>query len=173
MAIKRQASATAGELGFDMTPMIDIVFQLIIFFITCVTFIETQTSQDLILPLADQAQPPADNSEKELFVFNVVNLKKLDVKGERVFKDKKYPFVVGGVHMNRDALREQLSFAWQASLARAGGDAKKVEAAVIIRGDRDVEWGHVLTAMAQAQQVGFIKVYLKALQVETSTKKTP
>jgi len=174
MAIKRQSGVTAGELSFDMTPMIDVVFQLILFFITCLTMIESQVSAELILPLADRAQPPADNLEKELFVFNVVDLNKKRVDGSLVFPPGTQPYFVSGRYVSRDALRKELDLAWTVSLQRAGGDPTKVEnAAVIIRGDRDVAWVYVMAAMKEAQAAGFIKVYLKALTVEQTQTPKP
>ncbi len=164
MAIKRQATVTAGELSFDMTPMIDVVFQLILFFITTLTMIETQVAVDLILPLADRAQPPADNFEKELFVFNVVDLTKKKVDGSNYFPTGTPPYYVSGRYVGREGLRKELDLAAERNRVRTGG--KEVESAVIIRGDRDVAWVYVMAAMKEAESAGFIKVYLKAMTAE-------
>lgn len=171
MAIKRQAGATAGDLSFDMTPMIDVVFQLILFFITTLTMIETQASAELILPLADRAQPPTDNTEKELFVFNVVDLNKKKVDGSLVFPEGTPPYFVSGRYVSDLVLKQELDLAAERNRTRSGG--KEVDSAVIIRGDRDVAWVYVMAAMKRAQEAGFTKVYLKALTVEQNAKPTP
>ncbi len=48
--------ARSGEPGFQMAPMIDVVFQLIIFFMCASTFHQLEGVQDLILPVADQSK---------------------------------------------------------------------------------------------------------------------
>ena len=48
-----------AEAKMDMTPMIDVVFQLLIFFIL-VSELQKQDFEMMILPAADQAQPDVD-----------------------------------------------------------------------------------------------------------------
>lgn len=49
MKIKEQPEE---EIGFQMSPMIDIVFQLIIFFMVVSTFNQLQVEEDIIVPIA-------------------------------------------------------------------------------------------------------------------------
>ena len=155
--------ASGADIGFDMTPMIDVVFQLITFFIVALSFEESQAAAKLTLPVADMAQPPK-NIERELFVFNVVNLNAKDKEGNLVFPRGTQPYVVTGEHVSTETLRKHLNLAAEASRIRNA--QKGVESAVIIRGDRDTAWAYVMVAMKQAQEAGFIKVYLTALQEE-------
>jgi biopolymer transport protein ExbD len=55
MAIPRRAKAT-NEVKMDMTPMIDCVFQLIIFFFLIID-LQNQDLEDLVLPKSDKAIP--------------------------------------------------------------------------------------------------------------------
>jgi len=160
----KQAGASPGELSFDMTPMIDVVFQLITFFIVALSFEESQAEKEVTLPVADQAKPPKDNLEKELFVFNVVDLNKRKVDGSLVFPPGTTPYVVSGKHVKTETLRKELDVA--AEYSRARGGTKDVESAVIIRGDRDAAWIFIVAAMKQCREAGFIKVYLTALEAE-------
>lgn len=170
MAVRKQPVISAGELTFDMTPMIDIVFQLIIFFMVALSFVDSQAAAKLTLPVADQAKPPEHFTE-ELFVFNVVNLNAKNPDGTLIFPPDTPPYVESGQYLNTAALRKKLDRA--AEISRLRSDEKAVESAVIIRGDRDAAWIYVMAAMKQCQEAGFIKVYLKALEAEKPAARTP
>ena len=163
MPIRKQRTVSVGELGFDMTPMIDVVFQLIIFFMVALSFVDSQAAAKLTLPVADQAKPP-EEAERELFVFNVVNLNAKNPDGTLVFPPGTPPYVESGQYLNTAALRNKLDRA--AEVSRFRSKDKLVESAVIIRGDRDAAWIYVMAAMKQCQEAGFVKVYLKALEAE-------
>jgi biopolymer transport protein ExbD len=54
--------AVSSEVGFNMTPMIDVVFQLIIFFLLSSHLAKQETQLPLPLPAADSGTAePADN----------------------------------------------------------------------------------------------------------------
>ena len=152
MAKRKHLGATGADLAFDMTPMIDVTFQLIIFFMLNLSFSQSQTAARLTLPVADMAKPP-EQSELELFVFNVINLDARDVEGNFVFPQGTPPFVVGGRYMDLANLRRELDKV--ATVSKARHD-EKVEAAVIIRGDRDAAWQNVIAGMQQWQLSGFV-----------------
>jgi len=171
MAIMKRPAVSAGELGFDMTPMIDVVFQLIIFFMVALSFVDSQAAAKLTLPVADQAKPPEER-DKELFVFNVVNLNARHPDGTLVFPPGTPPYVESGRYLNTAALRKELDDAADVSRYRSE-DKKTVQSAVIIRGDRDAAWIYVMAAMKQCQEAGFIKVYLKALESEEPAPRSP
>ena len=166
MPIRKQPAVSASELTFDMTPMIDVVFQLIIFFMVALSFVDSQAAARLTLPVADQAKPP-ENIDQELFVFNVVNLNARKPDRSLVFPPGTPPYVAAGRYLNIAALRTELDRAARVNLIRSGGD--EVTSAVIIRGDRDAAWIYVMAAMKECQQAGFIKVYPKALEAEEPT----
>ena len=67
----RFRKTTEEEGGFQMTPMIDIVFQLLIFFMVATTFSTLQSEKDVKLPVADHSQAK-ENTHNEL----VVNVRK-------------------------------------------------------------------------------------------------
>src|SRR5438445_6215238 len=54
--------AVSTEVGFNMTPMIDVVFQLIIFFLLSSHLAKQETQLPWPLPSAESGQPsPGDN----------------------------------------------------------------------------------------------------------------
>src|SRR5437763_5054338 len=58
----------SGEVGFNMTPMIDVVFQLIIFFLLSSHLAKQETQLALPLPVAESGQPPADETGARLTI---------------------------------------------------------------------------------------------------------
>ena len=54
----RYSKATAGVTKPDMTPMIDIVFQLIAFFMLVINFTKVDQNELIRLPASELAKPP-------------------------------------------------------------------------------------------------------------------
>ena len=168
MAKRKITAESAGELTFDMTPMIDVVFQLIIFFMVALTFAKTEVEMRLFLPVAPQAKPP-ERVEEDLFILNVVNVyeKTSDGKwvfplpGDRTRPDQTRPYIVRTRQLTRKQLEEELK-TW-ADRSRSKHGSEEVISAVVIRGDRNTSWQRMFEAMTQCQKAGFSKVYMKAL----------
>ena len=164
---RKRLTMGAKDVDVDLTPMIDIVFQLISFFMVSLAFVESQVEARLTLPAADQAKPPEAVAE-DMFIFNVVNLQaRTPISGRPAsewplrFPDKP-PFIVDGVFMGGQALLERLQA--EAELSRSESVDGKVKRGVIIRGDKDTAWIYIVAAMKRCQEAGFEKVYLKALE---------
>ena len=73
----------SGELGFNMTPMIDVVFLLIIFFLVSSHLAKQEVQLELDLPTADSGQTQADEQAPRLTV-NVLPDGTLMLAGRRV-----------------------------------------------------------------------------------------
>src|SRR5437660_4173288 len=58
----------------NLIPLLDLVFQLIMFFMICVNFVSGQMNEDIMLPAAQSARP-LDKGEIEVLVLN------MDAKG--------------------------------------------------------------------------------------------
>src|SRR5437773_2180723 len=61
-----------GTLGSradpNLTPLLDVVFQLLMFFIMCVNFVAEQVSGDIHLPVAQSARPMDKSADDVLFL---------------------------------------------------------------------------------------------------------
>jgi len=112
------------EAGFQMTPMIDIVFQLLIFFMVATTFDTLQSEKDVKLPVADHSQAK-ENTHNEL----VVNVRK---DGTVTLNQRAY---------DPDSLVDVLI---------AG--KKFGTPSLVIRADKDVPHGEVLTVLRACAQ---------------------
>lgn len=64
--------ASRGVFGFDMTPMIDVVFQLIIFFLVASHLAQQETQLELDLPKATSGQRTTDDEDIRRVVVNVL-----------------------------------------------------------------------------------------------------
>ena len=117
VAIKK--STVLGKL--NLTPMIDVVFLLLIFFLVATKFEEQERELPIVLPQASEAMP-LSSKPKELFV--------------NVARDGRY--VVNGQQLNDAALLGALQ---QAAASNPGRQT------VIIRADKHCFWQSVVNVM--------------------------
>ena len=118
------------EPRIEITPLIDVVFQLLIFFLLTTRFI-TERSLDVELPVADAA--PSARERRTRLVIDV------DRAGA-VFHD--------GRRLDDAALDR--------FLRRAGGDAPRPT--LLLRADRGVDHGRVVDVMDRARAFGLTEM---------------
>ena len=150
--------ADVSPPDLDMTPMIDIVFQLITFFMVINKFDQAEADERVTLPKDHLAVPPAVQ-RKDSFLLNFGYLR--DQKGNLMnpepfffFGDEQVPLA-----QVRQRLRQEAQF-----YQTIGTDMKEV--VVEIRADADVKSGMVqeLIQMCQEDGIGFQRFALKATQ---------
>lgn len=116
-----------ADAGVDLTPVIDIVFLLLIFFLVATTFQQTEREIDIALPDAE-AGAPISVALREL-VINV---------------DREGAFVVSGRTIAPDDLRDIV----QRMVAQ------NAEQKVTLRADRHAAWGAVAQALDICEGAG-------------------
>lgn len=126
MAVQLKKSQALGML--NMTPIIDIVFQLLIFFLVATRFAQEDRELEVTLPHASEAQPLIAEAE-ELFV-NI---------------DRQGKFYVDGQFRTPDDVEDVLR------QAVANNPANQ---RVIIRADKSVVFDHVVTVMNLCNKTG-------------------
>jgi biopolymer transport protein ExbD len=134
-----------GEM--DMTPMIDIVFQLITFFMIAAD-LQQKDLAELTLPIAYMAEEDKDDDEDDRLILNVDKDGILWHKGKSVSLDElgtilKYAKDSYELTMKRQGKKgvEDLP---------GGGQASKLY--VLVRADKETPWQHVqwlMTVMAE------------------------
>ena len=77
----------SGELSFNMTPMIDVVFLLIIFFLVSSHLAKQEAQMELPLPVADSGTLPVESESRRL-TLNVIEDGSLLLAGRRVEPDQ-------------------------------------------------------------------------------------
>ena len=132
MAQKKKARAQL-EASADLTPMIDVVFQLIIFFIVTANLDQQQVRKDIELPQ----------------VIHGVEEKRKDPRQVTIQISRSGKFFIGSRASSEADLQHQLNLAVNA----AGSDTP-----VLIRGDVDCTHRSVRTAMDICARVGIYKI---------------
>ncbi|HOM16231.1 MAG TPA: biopolymer transporter ExbD [Thermoguttaceae bacterium] len=129
----------------DMTPMIDVTFQLIIFFMLTLNFVTEDQSERIKLPESELAKPPESPWESPII------LQLTDTKPPTV--------IVGGDEV---ALRS-VKVVLEREKARLREMNKSVgKATVIIRADRQAHTGTVQRLIKECQDLGFERFVLRA-----------
>lgn len=137
-----------------MTPMIDIVFQLIAFFMIVTNFEQTQADERVKLPADELARPPVVPREQELYVN--IGFER-DADGN-IVDPTPYVFSKEGA-MTPQAYSAELRM--EARVAEAKNiDPKTIT--VVIRADAETPAGIVQQIIKLAQEHGFEKFALKA-----------
>ena len=137
MAIQLHKGRTLGLL--DLTPMIDVVFNLLIFFMVVSQFASEERDLKVVLPDGSEAMP-LTVKPREIFV--------------NVDKDGRY--FVRSQEVTADELSNLLV---QAALNNPASQS------VIIRADKRAAWDYVATAMRLCNQAG-IRDYSASLADE-------
>ena len=129
----------------DMTPMIDMTFQLIAFFMVVLNFSEADQNERIRLPLSELAKPPETALETPITL-------QLTDDGNVIFGANE----VSVSQLPQELLREK-------QVLEAGGKDSRA-ATIVIRADRAARTGVVQEVIEVCQKTGFEKFALRARQ---------
>ena len=127
MAVKMKHGVALGSLS--LTPLIDIVFLLLIFFLVATRFADEDRELEVNLPTASEAQPQTATPRQ--IVINIDAENNIHLGSERV---------------DMEALRDALETAQLNN---------PMSQTVIIRADRDCAWGTVIAVTNLCKALGF------------------
>ena len=153
----RQRDANVPEV--DMTPMIDIVFQLIAFFMVITNFENTRADERVKLP-TDRIAKPADAPREKELVLNVGYERTRDGQFDR---DAPILFYGDGTQY---ALGEITPVLQKEARYFKDEGTKLEEVAVVIRADARLPSGQVQQLISRSQTEGFTLFKVKAQQPE-------
>jgi len=133
----------------DMTPMIDMTFQLIAFFMVVVNFSEAEQNQRIKLPASELAKPP-DQPLTQLITLQITEDETV------ILGPREVP--IEGDHLFGLLLRKR-------QMTEAMGKSPS-ETTVIIRADRNAKTGVVQEVIqaCQRREIGYEKFALRARQ---------
>lgn len=150
------SSTNAEKAEPNLTPLLDVVFQLITFFMLVINFSQDNFDSRIKLPVAGSARPQDDAARlaEERLVLNV------DSQGHLLFN---------GRSLSTDEAIRTIKL--EAQIARAniralkGNVAPNVElpARVVIRADRDTPFSALFSLINTCQTNGYQKFDLKAM----------
>lgn len=136
----------------NLVPLLDLVFQLIMFFMICVNFVSEQVNQDVRLPVAQSARP-MDKGEVDVLFLN------MDATGKLLISGQPKPLSTTGEVQYY--LRQQFADAKRQAEDR-GDRSGKVRTAVIVRADREVTYAQLYQLLKLCKDVGYRKLQLRA-----------
>ena len=147
------ASAEAADEDVNLTPLLDLVLQLIMFFMITVNFVRTEhLPEDIILPVA-QAAVPLDKTAEEAVYLNVNKEGKL--VGNRELEELNTLEKLK-VHLSKE--KENLE-----RLARARGHKGEFSIVVIVRAHQDVQYSQVWDVLHSCQKAGFRRWQIRVM----------
>ncbi len=131
MLLKADSSTDASPL--DLTPMIDMMFLLLIFFLVATTFQQTEREMKIALPFAE-ADGPISATLREIIV-------NVDAEGQ---------IILAGRRVEAEDFRRTIQDAVAAN----------PEQKVSVRGDRTTDYGNIVRVLDICKAAGIQEPYL-------------
>ena len=141
------------EANVDMTPMIDCVFQLLIFFMVCATMSKVDQTPEVVLPIAPKAAIP-DNPVGR----GVVNIMPLGTPVGDGATSEDRPFIISGQVTDEPGLVSAIT------------DRLKTEPnlRIYMRVDKNAEFRTVKRAIRACAKAGVFDIIFGAFQSESA-----
>lgn len=138
--MKQVRLQSAWSPSFNLTPMIDVIFQLIIFFLCVTQFQKQETTNEVLLPVAERNLAPEEEPERLRSTINILPDGRL---------------LLGAELTPPDELVERLK------RRRESAGRKVVE--VWIRADRNTPWQSIEPALEACARAGIWRVAFKVI----------
>jgi biopolymer transport protein ExbD len=143
----------------NLVPLLDLVLQLVMFFMVCANFVMEQVNRTIELPHAIAAKP-IDPGATNIIFLNVdkqgtVVLSGLDVKGNNKADNEL---------SNQVQVQNYMKGRFDEDKRRSGGDADKVrKSTLIIRADKATPFEKVYSVMKACRAAGYENCQLRAI----------
>jgi len=143
----------------NLIPLLDLVLQLVMFFMVCANFVMEQVNETIKLPSALAARPIEPNVTDIIFLNvnqeGTVLLSGLDVRGKN--KDD-------NALRNPVQVQNYMKQRFEELKRKVGGDADKArKTSLIIRADKQAPFEKVYGVMSACQKAGFENCQLRAI----------
>ena len=138
-----------GEGKPNLTPILDMVFQLITFFMLVINFKSASLDQTLKLPVVGSARPVDTKGQESLLILNVDNDGNIRLYGQtKPVKE----------YIAREAFTTRIATHLQ--------EGEELPTTVVIRADRSTSFRALNRVLQECQQQGYRKFAWKALNKE-------
>ena len=150
------SGSVSGEVHAEpnLTPMLDMVFQLVTFFMLVINFKSAALDLSLKLPVVGSARPVDSKGQEELLVLNIDNLGTLNVYGAKK-RDREIESYIAG-----EAQASLLTARQKQPDIKAGDE---LPTTVVIRADKNTPFKLLNRVIKSCQDNGFRKFALKGL----------
>jgi len=138
------------DVSVDMTPMIDMVFLLLVFFMIAATMSKVDFTPEIALPVAPKAQVPEDMRNRG--TVNILPMGATTPGGEVVTEAA--PFLLQGKLYNDQGLKQQISAVRE----------KNPELRLYMRIDRNVDFGVVRRGIKACADAGIYDIVFGSYQ---------
>ena len=154
----------------NLTPLLDVVLQLLMFFMMCVNFVNEQVKEDIKLPLSASARP-MDKAQTDVLFLNLkpfhykewedrVRDPDLLSKLQDKFREGDPLVFVSG----KDPMKPiELDFWLKQKHEDLLKESKEVKTAVIIRADANTDNAQVFRVLQMCKVRGFTNLKLRAM----------
>jgi len=147
--------STTGRLDINMTPLLDLVLQLIMFFMLTVNFVRVdQANERVDLPVVQSAMPLVSTGDSLVYI-------NIDKDGQRL---------VGGARLANDLqLRNYVKDRKDEieRVARVRGVTTPVNIIIVVRAHKDVSWGEVYDTLDECGRAGYRTWQLRVIRQPT------
>jgi biopolymer transport protein ExbD len=162
-----------GSADPNLTPLLDLVLQLLMFFIMCVNFSSEQVSGDIKLPYSDSAKA-IEKADIGSLYLNVKSMRSKEFRDKLAQENKDDPGQIPQKFQNQDAvvlvpgLAPQTMLETRLWLRTQYDDAKKVavngevKTVVNFRPDEEIELNQLFQLMQFCKVAGYKKLKLRA-----------
>jgi biopolymer transport protein ExbD len=144
----------------NLTPLLDLVLQLLMFFMICANFVTKQVNENIQLPVMQSARP-MDKRERDVLYLNLNADGHLEVLGQAKPLAK--------ANDMRFYLKRQYEDAER--LSRESGKGGDVKTMVIIRADKSAEYRDVYQLLDLCKRIGYRRFQMRAMQALESAPK--
>lgn len=148
----------------NLTPLLDLVLQLIMFFMITANFIMEQVNEAVKLPVAISARSLDKNQNKVLYInLTAPDRSKGEIRGSITVSTGTFTEEYKGPIQLADGLKLQ---AEKEKLQASPTDwaLGKGRSIIILRADKDSIYKHVNEIMMAARSAGYVDVQLRALK---------
>jgi biopolymer transport protein ExbD len=156
----------------NLTPLLDVVLQLLMFFMMCVNFVGNQATREVTLPRSAAVKPIDKADESWLYVnFKPFKLHDYETKlppdqldeMRRTFQDgDPVIYVTGKPPMKLSLFRSWLKGQYEEADRIAKDQKKKVNTTIVIRADLNASYGMVFEIMNICKVIGYKKMKMQA-----------
>jgi biopolymer transport protein ExbD len=147
---------TGDKLDINLTPLLDLVLQLIMFFMLTVNFVRVdQVNDQVLLPVVQSAMPIRASSDNLVYIS--IGKDDSRMAGGRVLsKARIKDYVV--------QRKRELDLQGQIRAQRAGVKYQAVPLVVVVRAHRDASWGAIYETLQECVNAGYARWQLRVLK---------
>ena len=150
-------SSSSDKCEPNLIPLLDLVLQLVMFFMVCANFVMEQVNESIKLPEA-VASKPLDKRDEYIIFINV------NEKGEVLRSPLDTPAGQPSVLTNPAQVQTWMKQRYEEDIRAAGGDkSKPARSVLIIRADKRTPFEKVYGIMKACQLAGFQRAQLRAI----------